>query len=196
MSKQAVGKLRSETLISIHTDLTVALWEGKRNENLFLPSIPLCVKKIELIDKNIKDPKYSIIANIYKTTICDIISTLDEFIGAERDKLDALFASIPKRIKIKEPESLEPRIINFYSDSPLSYQLIYILVSLDELATQALNAKHVGLISQERLTSLLKSTSKKFRRTLSVINLYKPFDTVESAMDFFASKGMKLKPTL
>jgi len=80
---------------------------------------------------------------------------------------------LPKGATLSEALVSEPLDIQVYSNTPLGYRCVFLLLGFDQFAKQVLQASHYGLISRTQRYDMLSAGSRLIREIYGSVMRYR-----------------------
>ncbi|MFQ6245943.1 PFL_4669 family integrating conjugative element protein [Yersinia enterocolitica] len=168
-SEKRTGSLHSELKIELHSHYAIGLWQGRRVEKdedgtvvkSAIIGMPHFLNKASLINQDsLKDNPLADAAML----------GMEEKLTAANSNMQALIESIgknmqwlPKGATLSEATVSEPLDIRVYSNTPLGYRCVFLLLGFDQFARLVLQAAHYGLISRQQRYDKLSGGSRLVR---------------------------------
>ncbi|HAV0157928.1 TPA: TIGR03761 family integrating conjugative element protein [Salmonella enterica] len=162
------GALRSAMSVSLNTHYAIRLWEGRypeyrgnkggrqkestRHRSLIF-SMPGFIQKAGRINQDsASDNPW---ADAKMLELENLINAAIEKMQEELDGLKKVMSMVPAQVTISDITSVSPLNIGVFSRTPVGYRCVWLLVGFDQLAMQAFQAAHYGIISRRELNSCL-----------------------------------------
>ncbi|WP_409161619.1 PFL_4669 family integrating conjugative element protein [Pectobacterium sp. B2J-2] len=180
-AEKNTGALQSELKIELHTNYAINLWTGrprvKKNEEsgvtgrspiMGMPGFLHLAARIN--SDSLKNNPWA------DKTMLDLEEKLNEaseLMSGEIASLDKEMNVLPRGVTLTEAVAKEPLDIKVYSNSPLGYRCVYLLIGFDQLAKQVLQAFHYGLISRNRRDQLLRGNGRTLRQIYGIVLKYR-----------------------
>jgi len=164
------GALHSDLKIELHTHYAIGLWQGRRAEKAdkgakekpAIMGMPLFLHLASRINQDsLKNNPWADAAML----------ALEEKLGDAGEKMSQLIASLDKAMQVLPPGASvsevvvrEPLDIRVFSNTPLGYRCVYLLIGFDQFAKKVLQAFHYGLVSRTARDQLLSDGGRLIRQ--------------------------------
>ncbi|EBS4548845.1 TIGR03761 family integrating conjugative element protein [Salmonella enterica] len=180
--RSEVGVLHSEMKIELHTRYAILLWEGQSTEKKEkdrsvryrrIIGMPFFLHLVGVINRDsyrdnpFADQTMFLLEEEFRRGI--------EAINGLITKLDNILHNIPARISLTEVLSVSPVNVSVFSQTPVGYRCVWLLVGFDQLALKAFQACHYGLISRSQRDDFLNQGSRFIRRAYGRALSYRSF---------------------
>lgn len=193
------GRLTSSLKIELHCLYAIRLWEGrpgssddvngKKYIKHHIMSMPQAIKRSGVIYyDSTKDNPYADEA-MYK--IEALLTVAGERIQSSLAELDAILKAVPPAVSFSEIASSAPLNIGIYSQSPLGYRCVWILVGYDQMALKAFQAAQYGLISRKKRDELLSRGAHLIRKVYGVLLPYRTLSITREDLNLRTAAGTK-----
>ncbi|MEL7630881.1 PFL_4669 family integrating conjugative element protein [Pectobacterium aroidearum] len=179
--RTTTGALQSELKIELHTNYAINLWVGRRkvkkNEEkgvsarspiLGMPGFLFQAARIN--SDSLKNNPW---ADKAMLDLEEKLSEANALISEEIVSLEKVMDMLPRGVTLTEAVAKEPLDIKVYSNSPLGYRCVYLLIGFDQLAKQVLQAFHYGLISRNHRDRLLSGNGRALRQIYAIVLKYR-----------------------
>ncbi|EMY1530730.1 TIGR03761 family integrating conjugative element protein [Salmonella enterica subsp. enterica serovar Wedding] len=173
------GALRSSLTIELHTRYAIQLWQGregyekqrgekkrKRNHKWRIIGMPFFLHLVTVIneasrrDDPFADERMLILENLFARG--------DALVKSMVEELDGVLHNLPRQISLSSVCSVSPVNIGVFSSTPVGYRCVWLLVGFDQLAMQASQAWHYGLISHTQREKYLNAAGAAVRRVFGI----------------------------
>ncbi|EBD6544486.1 TIGR03761 family integrating conjugative element protein [Salmonella enterica] len=174
------GALRSSLTIELHTRYAIQLWQGreghekqrgekknrKRNHKWRIIGMPFFLHLVTVIneasrrDDPFADERMLVLENLFARG--------DALVKSMVEELDGILHNLPRQISLSSVCSVSPVNIGVFSSTPVGYRCVWLLVGFDQLAMQASQAWHYGLISHTQREKYLNAAGAAVRRVFGV----------------------------
>ncbi|MEQ9864962.1 PFL_4669 family integrating conjugative element protein [Pectobacterium aroidearum] len=178
---KTTGALQSELKIELHTNYAINLWVGRRrvkqNDENSVAARPPIMGMPGFLHQAARINSDSLKNNPWadKTMLAleEKLNEASTLMHEEIASLDKEMNVLPRGVTLTEAVAKEPLDIKVYSNSPLGYRCVYLLIGFDQLAKQVLQAFHYGLISRNRRDQLLQGNGRSLRQIYSIVLKYR-----------------------
>ncbi|PUA41371.1 TIGR03761 family integrating conjugative element protein [Pseudomonas protegens] len=169
----AIGSLRSDVQLTLHTHHAARLWMG-RARNDTKPGILGLSGFCAIINRlhrgcSLDDP-YS---DLWMILIEEKVIESRQALASIEERLDAVMAVLPPAISISNNLSIQPAKLPLFISNPLGFQAVYLLTSYDEIVRRILLAQHVGLIGRRDMELWIDEGATLLRRLFGLAQLYR-----------------------
>ncbi|MBE8612925.1 MULTISPECIES: PFL_4669 family integrating conjugative element protein [Morganellaceae] len=174
------GPLKSQLSLTIHTDVAIQLWNGRKrnnksdsdNEKRWLtPSVPLFLTTAARVTDDAL--KGLLFAEMWLYRLEQHLNSRGEQIYSLMQKMEDTLKIIPKNVNISEIESTAPVNLDVYSRTPVGYRCVWLLIGVDQLALKVLQAYHYGLVSRQLRDKTLDDACHQVRSILGMAFRYR-----------------------
>ncbi|HHW4741482.1 PFL_4669 family integrating conjugative element protein [Escherichia coli] len=174
------GPLKSQLSLTIHTDVAIQLWNGRKrnnksdsgNEKRWLtPSVPLFLATAARVTDDAL--KGLLFAEMWLYRLEQHLNTREERISSLIQKMEDTLKVIPKNVNISEIASVAPVNLGVYSRTPVGYRCVWLLIGVDQLALKVLQAYHYGLLSRQLRDKTLDDACHQVRSILGMAFRYR-----------------------
>ena len=165
-TEKRTGALHSELKIELHSHYAIGLWQGRRAEkgvegSKGKPAIMGMPRFLSLASKINQD---SLKNNPWADAT---MWTMEVKLNAANKKMQSLIEGLekdmqwlPKGATLSEASVSEPLDIRVFSNTPLGYRCVFLLLGFDQFAKQVLQASHYGMISRQQRYDMLSEGSR------------------------------------
>jgi integrating conjugative element protein (TIGR03761 family) len=178
-SDKRTGALHSELKIELHTHYASGLWLGRRAEKAeegqkAKPAIMGMPRFLSLASRiNLDSLKNNPWADAAMLELEEKITLANQRMSQLIDGLEKDMQWLPKGATITEALVSEPLDIHVYSNTPLGYRCVFLLLGFDQFAKQVLQASHYGLISRTQRYDRLSDGSRLIREIYGSVVRYR-----------------------
>ncbi|BFI52557.1 MULTISPECIES: PFL_4669 family integrating conjugative element protein [Yersinia pseudotuberculosis complex] len=178
-SKKRTGSLYSELRIELHSHYAIGLWQGRRVETgedgtvvkSGIIGMPQFLNKASLINQDsLRDNPW---ADAAMLKMDDQLIAAGSKMADLIEQLDKNMQWLPKGATLSEVISSEPLDIHVYSNTPLGYRCVFLLLGFDQFARLVLQAAHYGLISHQQRYDRLSDGSRLVREIYGSVMSYR-----------------------
>lgn len=187
-NSKRIGKLQSEISGTIHTKQAAQLIHGADITNNSKNKSDKKHKAIGLYNFSVKCSKLeSSIKKDDPFADC-IFYHIHEEVNLERKQLaervlqfkNWIDDSVPKNLSLSEAINLKPLKLDFKFNSTMAFQILFLILELDEYFKLIKLAQHVALIQPNAANKMIQDNMRLARRIMSNINLYKHSDVTRN----------------
>ncbi|MDR3430712.1 MAG: TIGR03761 family integrating conjugative element protein [Rouxiella aceris] len=178
-TEKRTGALHSELNIELHSHYAIGLWQGRRAEkgtdgNKDKPSIMGMPRFLSLASRinqdSLKNNPWADAAMLaLEGKITEASSTMSDLIN----NLDKDMQSLPAGVTLSEAGVSTPLDIKVYSNTPLGYRCVYLLIGFDQFSKKVLQASHYGLVSRIKRDQLLSEGGRLLRQIYGSVVSYR-----------------------
>lgn len=190
--KPKAGALRSALNVALNTHYAIGLWQGRATERLnkenkenkehdeastsarqrgLIVSMPGFIHKTGRINQDsLKDNPY---ADQKMLELETLIMSATAKMQDDLAELKQTMAILPAQVTISDINCSSPLNIGVYSETPLGYRCVWLLVGFDQLVMQAFQAFHYGFISRQQRDRSLKRGGHLLRQIYGVAQKYR-----------------------
>gem|GEM_PF-323953 len=179
ITDKRTGALHSELKIELHTHYATGLWLGRRAERAedgkkAKPSIMGMPRFLSLASRiNLDSLKNNPWADAAMLELEEKITLANQKMKQLIDDLESVMQWLPKGATLSEALVSEPLDIQVYSNTPLGYRCVFLLLGFDQFAKQVLQASHYGLISRTQRYDMLSAGSRLIREIYGSVMRYR-----------------------
>src|SRR5471030_292852 len=176
------GSLHYELNIELHSHYAIGLWQGRREEKgedgkSGKPAIMGMPRFLSLASKiNLDSLKNNPWADMAMLALEEKISEASQTMTGLIANLDKETQLLPSGVSLTEAGVATPLDIKVFSNTPLGYRCVYLLIGFDQFAKKALQASHYGLISRAKRDQLLSEGGRLIRQIYGSVVRYKSFE--------------------
>ena len=173
------GALHSELKIELHSHYAIGLWQGRRAEKeeegaKGKPAIMGMPRFLSLASRINQDSlKNNPWADAAMLALEDKISEASRTMSALISSLDSDMQLIPTGVTFTEPGVSTPLDIKVFSNTPLGYRCVYLLIGFDQFSKKVLQASHYALISRTKRDQLLREGGRLIRQIYGSVISYR-----------------------
>ncbi|EAB3870754.1 TIGR03761 family integrating conjugative element protein [Salmonella enterica subsp. enterica serovar Uganda] len=177
--KTRAGALQSELHIALHTNYAIGLWTGRPEEKdesgkrikRQIIGMPQFLSRASLINSDsLKNDPWADMAMInLEEKIDQAHQRMKALIGSLEEKMDF----IPEGVTLTDAHSSEALDISVFSNSPLGYRCVFLLMGFDQFAKKVLQAAHYGLVTRKEKYALMDAGSRLLREVFGVVLRYR-----------------------
>lgn len=178
-SDKRTGALHSELKIALHTHYASGLWLGRRAEKAeegkkAKPAIMGMPRFLSLASRiNLDSLKNNPWADAAMLELEEKLTLANQRMSQLINGLEKDMQWLPKGATITEALVSEPLDIHVYSNTPLGYRCVFLLLGFDQFAKQVLQASHYGLISRTQRYDMLSDGSRLIREIYGSVVRYR-----------------------
>ncbi|MCB5303610.1 PFL_4669 family integrating conjugative element protein [Yersinia bercovieri] len=169
-TEKRTGALHSELKIELHSHYAIGLWQGRRAEkgdegNKGKPAIMGMPRFLSLASRINQDSlKNNPWADAAMLALEDKISEASHIMSNLINSLDKDMQLLPLGVTFTEAGVVAPLDIKVYSNTPLGYRCVYLLIGFDQFSKKVLQASHYGLVSRTKRDQLLSEGGRLLRQ--------------------------------
>ncbi|CDM91123.1 PFL_4669 family integrating conjugative element protein [Xenorhabdus bovienii] len=176
-AKKAAGALKSTFTLELHTNYAIKLWEGRKNKEQkskwSIIGIPVFIGMASRAHSD--SLKNNPFADMILWRLEKSLDESSKFIGGELNKAEAWLAELPNQIHVSDVISSSPLNLEVFSQTPLGYRCVWLLVGFDQLVMKTLQAYHYGIISTNKRDLVLTESGHRVRQAFGVVTRYRSF---------------------
>jgi len=203
-SAQQAGALKSSLTVELHTLYAIRLWEGRKrqtgkNDNAAGNDSSVQQRRAEILSMPqvisragrawqaaVEDNPY---ADAILLRLEESLARSHEKISTIVERLNHVLKAIPSGISITDVASSSPLNIGVFSQSPIGYRCVWLLVGYDQLALKAFQAAHYGLISRNERDQYLDSGGHAIRQVYAVIQPWRAVSVTRDDIEHRTARG-------
>jgi len=204
-SAQQAGALKSSLTVELHTLYAIRLWEGRKrqsgkndnaagNDSSAQPRRAEILSMPQVISRAGRAWQAATEDNPYADAILlhleEALTRSHKKIDAAVERLNQVLMAIPASIRISDVTSSSPLNIGVFSQSPVGYRCVWLLVGYDQLALKAFQAAHYGLISRNERDQYLDNGGHAIRQVYAVIQPWRAFSVTRDDIEQRTARGM------
>lgn len=173
------GALHSDLNIELHSHYAIGLWQGRKEEKgddtkSAKPAIMGMPRFLSLASKiNLDSLKNNPWADMAMLSLEEKISEAGQKMSALIANLDKETQLLPPGVSLSDVEASTPLDIKVFSNTPLGYRCVYLLIGFDQFAKKALQASHYGLVSRTQRDQLLSQGGRLIRQIYGSVVRYR-----------------------
>lgn len=173
------GSLHSDLNIELHSHYAIGLWQGRKEEKGeegkgSKPAIMGMPRFLSLASKiNFDSLKNNPWADMAMLSLEEKIIEASQKMSALISNLDKETQLLPPGVSFSEVGVSAPLDIKVFSNTPLGYRCVYLLIGFDQFAKKALQASHYGLISRTKRDQLLSEGGRLIRQIYGSVVRYR-----------------------
>ncbi|AUH01908.1 TIGR03761 family integrating conjugative element protein [Pectobacteriaceae bacterium CE70] len=178
-TEKRTGALHSELKIELHSHYAIGLWQGRRAEkeddgNKGKPAIMGMPRFLSLASRINQDSlKNNPWADAAMLALEDKISGASNTMSNLINSLDKEMQLLPTGVTFTEAGVETPLDIKVYSNTPLGYRCVYLLIGFDQFSKKVLQAFHYGLVSRAKRDQLLSEGGRLIRQIYGSVVPYR-----------------------
>ncbi|MBU9819858.1 TIGR03761 family integrating conjugative element protein [Rahnella sp. BCC 1045] len=178
-TEKRTGALHSELKIELHSHYAIGLWQGRRAEKgeegaKGKPAIMGMPRFLSLASRINQDSlKNNPWADAAMLALEEKISGASRTMSALINSLDSDMELIPTGVTFTEPGVSAPLDIKVFSNTPLGYRCVYLLIGFDQFSKKVLQASHYALISRTKRDQLLSEGGRLIRQIYGSVISYR-----------------------
>ncbi|WP_447868556.1 PFL_4669 family integrating conjugative element protein [Rahnella aceris] len=179
ITEKRTGALHSELKIELHSHYAIGLWQGRRAEKSEeglkgKPAIMGMPRFLSLASRINQDSlKNNPWADAAMLALEEKINEASRTMSALINSLEMDMQLIPSGVTFTEPAVSAPLDIKVFSNTPLGYRCVYLLIGFDQFSKKALQASHYALISRTKRDQLLSEGGRLIRQIYGSVISYR-----------------------
>lgn len=193
-TEKRTGALHSELKIELHSHYAIGLWQGRRAEKgeegaKGKPAIMGMPRFLSLASRINQDSlKNNPWADATMWAMEEKLNIANKKMHSLIEGLEKDMQWLPKGATLSEASVSEPLDIRVYSNTPLGYRCVFLLLGFDQFAKQVLQASHYGLISRQKRYDMLSEGSRLLREIYGTALSYR--SVAVSRLDAVENNGV------
>ncbi|HEY3591493.1 MAG TPA: TIGR03761 family integrating conjugative element protein [Buttiauxella sp.] len=178
-TEKRTGALHSELKIELHSHYAIGLWQGRRAEKSEeglkgKPAIMGMPRFLSLASRiNHDSLKNNPWADAAMLALEEKINDASRTMSALINSLDIDMQLTPAGVTFTDPAVSAPLDIKVFSNTPLGYRCVYLLIGFDQFSKKALQASHYALISRTKRDQLLSEGGRLIRQIYGSVISYR-----------------------
>jgi len=200
-----IGKLQSKISAKVHTKQAAQLIQGhkivsgdKASQNYKAMGLYSFSTRSAILEAAIKkDDPYADLVFYY----------IHEEVNVTRQELKEKITyfknwikdSIPKSLEITEVTNIKPVEMDFKFNSAMAFQVMYLILELDEYFRLIKLAQHIALIDTAQANKTIQDNRRNVRRIMNMVSQYKHTDVTRNdiaANNQRAQKAAQVMPSI